>query len=94
MFIGEKGSGRWCETHEAVTVLVRNKTNNTFYKVEDVRSSVASEIERLNGYDDACILEDLPTAAGRFGPLYKVTMAAAAAFCLIEAEGVTLSLQP
>ena len=66
-----------------------NKTNKTFYKVEDVRSSVASEIERLNGYDDACLLEDLPTSAGKFGP-YKVTLATAAAFCLIEAEGVTL----
>ena len=39
--------------------------------------------------DDACLLEDLPTSAGKFGP-YKVNMAAAAAFCLVEAEGVTL----
>ena len=89
IFVGEKGSGRWCEKREAVTVLVRNKTNKTFYKVEDVRSSVAFEIERLDGYDDACLLEDLPTSAGKFGP-YKVTLATAAAFCLIEAEGVTL----
>ena len=50
---------------------------------------MASEIERIGGYDDACILEDLPTSTGRFGP-YKFTMAAAAALCLIEAEGVTL----
>ena len=64
-------------------------TSETYYNVEDVRSSVASEIERINGYDDACLLEDLPTSSGKYGP-YKVTMAAAAALCLIEAEGVTL----
>ena len=68
---------------------MRNKTNKTFYKEEDVRSSIASDIERLNGYDDACLLEALPTAVTKFGP-YKVTLAAAAALCLIKAEGVTL----
>ena len=84
IFVGE----RWCETHEAITVILRNKTSVVSYNVEDVRSSVASEIERIGGFDDKCILEDLPTSAGRYGP-YKVNMAAAAALCLIEAEGVT-----
>ena len=50
---------------------------------------MASDVERLNGYDDACILEDLPASMGRNGP-YRVTMAAAAALSLIEAEGVSL----
>ena len=89
IFVGAQGSGRWCETHEAVTVMFRNKTNAISYRVEDVRSSVASEIQRIGGYDDNCILEDLPTAGGKCGP-YKVNMAAVAAFCLFDAEGVTL----
>ena len=46
IFVGEKGSGRWCEKREAVTVLVRNKTNKTFYKITDVRSSVATVRDR------------------------------------------------
>ena len=84
IFVGE----RWCETHEAVTVILRNMTSVISYNAGDVRSSVASEIERIGGYNDACILKDLPTSTGRYGP-YKVVMAAAAALCLIEAEGVT-----
>ena len=89
IFVGAQGSGRWCETHEAVTVMLRNRANTITYRVEDVRSSVASEIQRLGGYDDKCILDDLPTAGGKCGP-YKVNMAAVAAFCLFDAEGVTL----
>ena len=89
VFLGEKGAGRWCEAHEAVTLLVTNNTSEIAYTLEDVRNSVASDIERLNGFDDACIMEDLPASMGRNGP-YRVTMAAAAALSLIEAEGVSL----
>jgi len=52
VFLGEKGFGRWCETHEAVTLEIRNNNNKTDYSEEDVRSSVASEIDRLKDYDD------------------------------------------
>ena len=89
VFLGEKGAGRWCETREAVTLLITNSTSEFEYTLDDVRNSVASDVERLNGYDDACILEDLPASMGRNGP-YRVTMAAAAALSLIEAEGVSL----
>ena len=89
VFLGEKGAGRWCEAREAVTLLVTNGTSDFKYTLEDVRNSVASDIERLNGYDDACILEDLPASNGPNGP-YRVTMAAAAALSLIEAEGVSI----
>merc|ERR1712086_789436 len=89
IFVGTQGSGRWCAAHEAVTVILRNNTNAIAYRVEDVRSSVASEIQRIGAFDDKCILEDLPTATKRLGP-YKITLAAAAAHCLMDAEGVTL----
>ena len=68
IFLGEKGAGRWCEAHEAVTLLVTNNTSEFAYTLEDVRNSVASDIERLNGFDDACIMEDLPASMGRNGP--------------------------
>jgi len=89
VFLGEKGAGRWCEAREAVTLLVTNSTSEFKYTLEDVRNSIASDIDRLNDYDDACILEDLPAAMGPNGP-YRVTMAAAAALSLIEAEGVCI----
>ena len=54
-----------------------------------VRNSIASDIDRLNGFDDSCINEDLPAEMGPNGP-YRVTMAAAAALSLIEAEGVSI----
>ena len=89
MFVGEQGSGRWAETREAVTVLLTEKSNKTPYSAEDIRASVASELERMGGFDDACLDGDLPSVALSYGP-YKVTMAAEAAHCLIESEGVTL----
>ena len=70
-------------------MLIANSTSKFEYTLDDVRNSVASDIERLKGYDDACIVEGLPSSMGRNGP-YRVTMAAAAALSLIEAEGVTL----
>ena len=89
VFLGEKGAGRWCEAREAVTLLVTNSTCDFKYTLEDVRNSIASDIDRLNGYDDSCINEDLPAEMGPNGP-YRVTMAAAAALSLIEAEGVSI----
>ena len=89
VFLGEKNAGRWCEAREAVTMQIANSTSKFEYTLDDVRNSVASDIERLKGYDDACIVEGLPSSMGRHGP-YRVTMAAAAALSLIEAEGVTL----
>ena len=89
VFLGEKGFGRWCETREAVTLEIRNNNNKIDYSEEDVRSSVASEIDRLKDYDDACISDDMPKIMSRHGP-YRVTMAAGAALSLIEAEGVTI----
>ena len=89
VFLGEKGAGRWCEAREAVTLLITNSTSEFKYTLDDVRNSVASDIDRLNSYDDKCILEDLPASMGPNGP-YRVTMAAAAALSLIEAEGVSL----
>ena len=68
---------------------IANSTSKFEYTLDDVRNSVASDIERLKGYDDACIVEGLPSSMGRHGP-YRITMAAAAALSLIEAEGVTL----
>ena len=89
VFLGQKDTGRWCEAREAVTLLIVNSTSEFEYTLDDVRNSVASDIERLKGFDDACILEELPASMGRNGP-YRVTMAAAAALSLIEAEGVNL----
>ena len=89
VFLGEKNAGRWCEAREAVTMQIANSTSKFEYTLDDVRNSVASDIERLKGYDDACIVEGLPSSMGRHGP-YRITMAAAAALSLIEAEGVTL----
>ena len=89
VFLGEKGFGRWCETREAVTLEIRNNNNKIDYSEEDIRSSVASEIDRLKDYDDACISDDMPKVMHRHGP-YRVTMAAGAALSLIEAEGVTI----
>ena len=89
VYLGEKNAGRWCEAREAVTMQIANSTSKYEYTLEDVRNSVASDIERLMGYDDACIVEGLPSSMGRHGP-YRITMAAAAALSLIEAEGVTL----
>ena len=89
MFTGEQGSGRWAEKREAVTILLTEKSNKTHYADKDIRASVASEIERLGGFDDACLDGDLPSVMTSLGP-YKVTMAAEAAQCLIESEGVTL----
>ena len=89
MFAGEQGSGRWAEKREAVTILLTEKSNRTPYAAEDIRASVASEIERIGGFDDACLDGDLPSMMTSYGP-YKVTMAAEAAQSLIESEGVTL----
>jgi hypothetical protein len=89
IYLGEKNAGRWCEAREAVTLQIANSTSKFEYTLEDVRNSVASDIERLKGYDGACIVEGLPSSMGRHGP-YRITMAAAAAHSLIEAEGVTL----
>ena len=80
VFLGEKGAGRWCEAREAVTLLVANSTSEFEYTLEDVRHSVASDTERLSGYDDRRMYprrsaKDLPASMGRNGP-YRVTMAA------------------